>query len=740
MKWTAAPKENVHRLLTGFEPFSKLSDSHSVLSQGAMQWTFDEADTIPVDVLNSDRMFVLAAGDIVFHPKSGSRTPVTRLSPGAQIFCPQASAETLEIVAVTPAKIFMLPPSASSLVWHDTAYRTVLHGGPLRPEEIWFACAAETKRRGLETTPAFHASREDSVVRFWPKERELIETSGGYYIWIIAAAEGVETGTVWSRDQNLKWARLIGFPATALDNCKKLVAKKERTPRTPKVSAAQQPLPPQPAMASAPLRPPPNWRRRKKLFRLAMAVLGIGVALTAIILWNTPVKEQVTVRGELEFCGRIQPLAAEFAGEIAELKIAPNSKIEANALIAIVKPPLDEQRVKELAKIAETARVEEASIRRVMSGKPPDDKLPADVVAMVKDKAASRSDLRVSLAVKYDRTLLTLPTIQSLLSASYDVSIWGTDLDADEIARFTAQRRAPIAGASAPMAKPSGLDSSDTRIDDVETKRGEVREAESELQAAREQLRIYQEAEIGLREKAASRFKSEREEYQRAKNDVQKQSATLGSKSARVESVKKQLNAIARSRTFESTPESAGTPPDSIAAPPETDIDRKIGYFKSHLAELEAQIRERAETARKAAETAEQESEKLRKAAEPREVHSKFAGTISDSLPTTGNSVAVNLPIAHVITDFRWKANFKIPPEVSKQITQKTPFTVSLDDSDISLKGTASALPTAEGRLSVMLQEKHEDLPKKAAVHSSVEIITGNQLTRTFKDLFRSKP
>lgn len=745
--WNPAPDQNVQGLLSSFAPFNKLTDYHDLLAHGAMTHSFDEWAIIPADALEPGRLILVVAGEIVLQPQSDTRKPISRISKGGLLFFPQASATAAELVATAPVTLLMLPPSASALVGKDAKFREAVFGGPLRPEEIWFACAAEASRRGIESTPAFHASLGTSVLRTWPQDAAAITKSEDYYIWIVAVADGQEPGAAWNPNSGSKWARLIGFPSTALKNCKKLEA-----PKSPAVSPVPETSPafqPDQTPKASQVRPPPNWRRRKKLFWQSMGLLGVATLIAAAILWSVPVRSRIKSDGVLvlDLEGHIQPLKAEVAGEIIELKVGAKSKIEAGSLVAILKPPLDEARITTLTGNATAAREEKQKILRVIDkGGNPDPSLPPALIALVNERKQYRSDLRVSLALENQSAFFTSyrASVREELARKYGPSIIGTDLDADELKKFNARREPPTSSAPVMNQKSVEYVGNGNATDDRANKRVDVNEAQESLQAAQEQHRLalsaLAEAKAALAETNKFQKKAAQDNVEQAQRSVGQTATQVGRFSALLAARHKELKVTGRGApVIADTPQETALPiiaAEFAEANPGLSTNSQITDLEALLAERDAQIRAYADRAAGIANAADADIVKLKLAAEKRDVVSKFSGTIEAPL-TVGSTVAAGAPIAQVITDFHWKANFVLPREKAKQIKVGTEAEVQLHESQTRLMGRVKVPPSVDGEVTLVLQGSGEDHPRGGAIHTEFEVITGNLLTKTIQELFR---
>lgn len=469
--------QNFTKLVFRAEPFIRMDSAlrYEMLSLSRPA-QFSDGDYFFRTGLAPDEVFVLLSGKMrTLGEMPGTEGPVwlAEHGPGACIGWDAALADvgtTQTIAHGVASGIVIAAEDFIRIARQDAELRKTVFAQPTLGE-IWRAVVSELRRRevGVECaaglvkalTPLF-------VARDWPGMRGEIEAKRSF-TWVVAGGTGVTAGSAWQPHDDVQWARLIGVPTDKFESVIKRSVDGESARKVASISVESE------ETDATPTGKPSARANGGRFFRTGIALLGLCAgAVIGVTGWASrqPVVERVESGGRLFFAGEARDLKASVSGRLSELRISAGQKVAEGAVLAVVVPPRDEAKWKQLAATLAEAKRDGDFCERLLAGQPVKAaEAPSAIAQAVRNIEALRGELRVKRAIAS--------------GAKDDPS-----LTPDEKAQVNAHFAALNADRSARI---------DSAQNDSSVKREDLAEAEQALREAQAELRLQISSAAELR-------------------------------------------------------------------------------------------------------------------------------------------------------------------------------------------------------------------------------------------------
>jgi multidrug resistance efflux pump len=344
----------------------------------------------------------------------------------------------------------------------------------------------------------------------------------------------------------------------------------------------------------------------------------------------------VAASGELVFAGETRDLKATVAGVLAEMRVREGQRVEKGTVLAVIRPPMDERRVRELEGAALHALAVAEFCEGAAAGRYADAVVPASVADLATEHARLRGGLRVLNAIQQAN-----PDAEGLSPA-----------ERERVARRIADARAghdEEAGAAA---------------NDAGTRREELRDAEEALRSAQDDVRMHQRSFGGS-------FTDDKEEAARLRRDYQRVLTVLRAREGKYLAV---ANRLRREINEIQKPASPPPPPDATA---------EIAQTQAALQSVEQRLAAQAAAQRRLAASAQEEVTQLRTAAAPREIRTLQPGCVTEiAALAPGAPVDPGTTIGRLVTRSAWRVRCAFPPEHAGQFTPGQALWISVPDAE----------------------------------------------------------
>ena len=596
-------------------------------------------------------VLIIFQGEVrVFGKLPGEAAPVLleELGPGDCVGWSAALSGVPGVCAVATKEVdgLLVPaPAFLEITRYDCALKEALYSKAWRAE-VWRAVLSEMERRSgvMRSARAIVDNLlPQCVARDWPEEEAQILEDGGKYAWVVVGGEGAMHGEAWNGGDGVLWARMIGLPEDKLVAALAPLKVEPRVSSSPSadktgatsnekalvvtekvVSSSEARADAADASRSQSALKGEEVSRSKRVWPKRMFVLmGLFLAAIVTVAWwasEQRIVQKISVPGRLTFAGEVRPLHASVAGTLSELNVRTGQRLETGAVLAVIRPPFDEARLRALDDKLAQARNDTAYCEAFLAGQSVADVgVSPELLVLMREHEVMKSELRVLSAIQ---------------NGGKDVA----GLTGREQQRVTQH----FAGAQSARAEKM-----DVVARDAATRHEDLREAERELREAQEEVRTHQKSFSGARTEDKKEAAQEMADYQRVLGFLNGQ---VLRRQEKVNRFKRELQVMkAESEPF---------------VPLVEDQSTKLTHVQGVLARIEGELKTYLTKAKEIAVQAEGELKRVRTEAAPRQIIARAPGLISEtSMLALGASVQPDTPIAQLVLREIWQIECAIAPE-----------------------------------------------------------------------------
>jgi multidrug resistance efflux pump/CRP-like cAMP-binding protein len=703
-------------LLYRTAPFSKMEAARrfQLLWQSrAMHYSRGEqifsADRPPSHVL------LIFEGEVsVFGELPAERGPVLldEMGPGACVGWSAALTGVPGVCAVATSEVdgLLIPaPAFLEITRYDPAIKEAIYSKPWRAE-AWRAVIAEMDRRTGRLRSArgiVDAILPECLARDWPEDEAEIQNSDGY-VWVVVGGEGVEHGTRWTDGDGVLWARLIGLPELKLNEffievhalatvepevspTRSNAAADPKSERTTAVSKSEVRVPSvAPSRSQSVQRETPGTRTGRMWVGLLVGFVCLILSAGASIAYwasRQPVVRTISLPGRLLFAGETRPLQAGTAGTLAEFNVNAGQRVEAGAVIGVVRPPFDEARYRSLQETLAKAKLDATNCEQFLAGTAaPQPGWSSQLLSLANEHARLSGEARVFGAIlRGGKDLTGLNDVERRRVTGY-------------FAKATAEQS----------------DQLDMAARDASTRSEDLREAEDAVREAQEEVRQHQQSFAGAQSENKKEAAQELADYRRVLGVLSKQVA------ARQEVVNRLRREIQVMRA-----EAAPVAPVLM-----DEVRDQATQVQAALAGLEMQLQAHGRDARKQITEAEAALERFRLESVPRQVIARASGLVREvsALPV-GAAVTAETVLAQFVTRELWQIECALSSRQAARLERGQPVRISYSSPTGDRAWSVEPLSLTDAPdIRMRLQTRKDEWRDGMAVQMETDVVLGTLL------------